>query len=157
MSIHWYVKGYVVVVMLLTLFNMAIGTHTLIPTTFLWCVSIRLHTLSLSLSLLARFFWNTAEIACGSDDFDILCVAVQKAGLAETLGGPGPFTVFAPNDAGFRKLLGEKPLTAALNTLSTETLADLLLYHVVAGDEIYFDELGCEHPLTMANGEKTWT
>jgi uncharacterized surface protein with fasciclin (FAS1) repeats len=31
--------------------------------------------------------------------FNTLVAAVKAAGLAETLSGPGPFTVFAPTDA----------------------------------------------------------
>ncbi len=40
------------------------------------------------------------EIAAGDDRFSTLVTAVTTAGLAETLSGPGPFTVYAPlNDA----------------------------------------------------------
>ncbi|MEL6708226.1 MAG: fasciclin domain-containing protein, partial [Pseudomonadota bacterium] len=33
-----------------------------------------------------------------------LVAAVKAAGLVETLQSPGPFTIFAPTDAGFAKL-----------------------------------------------------
>ena len=40
------------------------------------------------------------EIAAGDERFSTLVTAVTAAGLAETLSGPGPFTVSAPlNDA----------------------------------------------------------
>jgi Fasciclin domain len=43
---------------------------------------------------------NIVEIAAGDERFSTLVAAVTAAGLAETLAGPGPFTVFAPvNDA----------------------------------------------------------
>lgn len=78
------------------------------------------------------------------------------AGLADTLAGPGSLTVFAPTDSGFHKLLGDDPIKAIMG-LSKETLTDLLLYHVVVDHALYFDDLGCDHSLTMANGKKTWT
>ena len=41
------------------------------------------------------------EIAAGNPDFSTLVAAVQAAGLAEALSGPGPITVFAPTNAAF--------------------------------------------------------
>jgi uncharacterized surface protein with fasciclin (FAS1) repeats len=41
------------------------------------------------------------DIAVANPDLTILVTAIQAAGLAETLSGEGPFTVFAPsNEAG---------------------------------------------------------
>ena len=39
---------------------------------------------------------NIVEIALADERFTTLVAAVSAAGLAETLQGPGPFTVFAP-------------------------------------------------------------
>merc|ERR1712002_918231 len=55
---------------------------------------------------------------------------VVKAGLAETLSGVGPFTVFAPDNYAFARLPAD--LVATLNT-DTELLKKVLLYHVVSG------------------------
>merc|ERR1711973_657047 len=55
---------------------------------------------------------------------------VVKAGLAETLSGPGPFTVFAPDNNAFAKL--PKSLVDAL-TGDIELLKKVLLYHVIPG------------------------
>merc|ERR1711962_670678 len=55
---------------------------------------------------------------------------VVKAGLAETLSGPGPFTIFAPDNNAFAKL--PKSLVNAL-TSDVELLKKVLLYHVVPG------------------------
>lgn len=41
------------------------------------------------------------DVVSSNSDFTILKAAVVKAGLATTLSGAGPFTVFAPNDAAF--------------------------------------------------------
>ncbi len=57
---------------------------------------------------------------------------MEKAGLVDTLKGEGPFTVFAPTDAAFNKLLTEMNITAE-QLLARKDLKDILLYHVVQG------------------------
>ncbi|RYI20064.1 MAG: fasciclin domain-containing protein, partial [Acetobacteraceae bacterium] len=47
---------------------------------------------------------NIVENAVNSADHTTLVAAVQAAGLAETLSGEGPFTVFAPTNEAFAKL-----------------------------------------------------
>jgi len=44
------------------------------------------------------------SIVVANPDFDTLEAAVIAAGLADTLAGAGPFTVFAPTDAAFEAL-----------------------------------------------------
>ena len=56
--------------------------------------------------------------------------AIQAAGLADTLNGQGPFTVFAPTDEAFAKL-PEGTVDKLLK--DTPKLKNILLYHVVAG------------------------
>ncbi len=58
---------------------------------------------------------------------------MQKAGLAETLSGPGPFTVFAPTNDAFVKLLA-KLGAKSLDDIPVATLKAVLLDHVVAGE-----------------------
>ncbi len=75
---------------------------------------------------------NIVENAAGSADHTTLVAAVKAAGLAETLSGAGPFTVFAPTNEAFAKL----PAGAVDNLLKPEMKKDLtsvLTYHVVAG------------------------
>lgn len=70
------------------------------------------------------------EVAIGSPDHTTLVAAVKAAGLAETLSGPGPFTVFAPTNAAFAKL----PPGTVESLLLPENKAKLvaiLTYHVV--------------------------
>merc|ERR1740124_1029940 len=55
---------------------------------------------------------------------------VVKAGLAETLSGPGPFTVFAPSNDAFAKLPSD--LVATLMG-DVELLKKVLLFHVTSG------------------------
>ena len=72
------------------------------------------------------------ENAANSKDHTTLVAAVKAAGLADTLSGPGPFTVFAPTNAAFAKL----PAGTVDTLLKPENKAQLtgiLTYHVVAG------------------------
>jgi transforming growth factor-beta-induced protein len=75
---------------------------------------------------------SIVEIAVGNPDFSILVAALQKANLVEALSAPGPFTVFAPTNAAFEKLLGELGITAE-QLLDSPDLASILLYHVAEG------------------------
>ena len=72
------------------------------------------------------------DIAAGNPDFSTLVAAVQAAGLAETLSGPGPFTVFAPTNAAFAAL-PEGTLDSLLLPENKDQLTQILTYHVVAG------------------------
>ena len=47
---------------------------------------------------------TVVDVAAGDENFSTLVTAVQTAGLAETLSGQGPFTVFAPVDDAFAAL-----------------------------------------------------
>jgi uncharacterized surface protein with fasciclin (FAS1) repeats len=72
------------------------------------------------------------ENAVNSADHTTLVAAVTAAGLAETLSGPGPFTVFAPTNAAFAKLPAGTVDTLVLPE-NRETLTKILTYHVVPG------------------------
>ncbi len=73
------------------------------------------------------------EIAASNPDFSTLVAAVKAAGLAETLSGPGPYTVFAPTNEAFKKLPAGT-LDTLLQPANKAKLAAILTYHVVAGD-----------------------
>merc|ERR1712111_152528 len=74
---------------------------------------------------------------------------VVKAGLAETLSGPGPFTVFAPDNAAFAKLPAD--LVATLSG-DTELLKKVLLFHVLSGNVMSKD---VTNDLSVASVEGT--
>lgn len=76
---------------------------------------------------------NIVEVASGNDDFSTLVAAVSAAGLAETLQGEGPFTVFAPTDAAFAALPAGT-VDSLLLPENKDKLVDILTYHVVAGN-----------------------
>jgi uncharacterized surface protein with fasciclin (FAS1) repeats len=72
------------------------------------------------------------EVASANPDFSTLVSAVQAAGLAETLSGAGPFTVFAPTNEAFAAL-PPGTLDSLLLPENKQQLADILTYHVVSG------------------------
>lgn len=81
---------------------------------------------------------TVVAIAAGNPDFTTLVAAVKAAGLAETLSGTGPFTIFAPTNAAFAKL----PAGTVETLLKPENkakLASILTYHVVAGKVLAAD------------------
>lgn len=72
------------------------------------------------------------EVAQGNADFSTLVSAVTSADLGGTLGGAGPFTVFAPTNAAFEKV----PAATRDSLMAPAGKADLtkiLTYHVVPG------------------------
>lgn len=86
---------------------------------------------------------SIVDIAIADGRFTTLVTAIQAAGLAETLSGEGPFTVFAPTDDAFAAL----PAGTLDNLLLPENkqqLADILLYHVVPGKVMAADVAGLD-------------
>ncbi len=71
-------------------------------------------------------------VADKAGSFKTLLAAVKAAGLAETLSGEGPFTVFAPSDAAFAKI-PEATLKDLLKPENKDKLVAILTYHVVPG------------------------
>ena len=71
-------------------------------------------------------------VAAGDKRFSTLVTLVKQAGLAKTLSGKGPFTVFAPTNAAFAKLKQTAPDTFAAVTSDKALLAKVLTYHVLA-------------------------
>lgn len=79
---------------------------------------------------------NIVETAVSAGSFNTLVAAVQAAGLADTLSGPGPFTVFAPTDDAFAKL----PAGTVESLLGDiPKLTKILTYHVVSGKVLAAD------------------
>ncbi len=93
------------------------------------------------------------DVAAGNPNFSTLVAAVKAAGLAETLSGEGPFTVFAPTNAAFEKLPAGT-VDGLLKPENLEKLKGLLTYHVVAGK---FDAAAVTDAITKGNGKYTVT
>jgi len=73
---------------------------------------------------------NVVQTAIAAGTFKTLASLLQTAGLAGTLEGKGPFTVFAPTDAAFAKVPKATLASLAKNKVK---LRAVLLYHVVKG------------------------
>jgi uncharacterized surface protein with fasciclin (FAS1) repeats len=76
---------------------------------------------------------NVVKIAQSDPQFSILVEAIIAAKLDGTLSGTGPFTVFAPTNDAFAKLLAELQITKAALLADTVLLPKVLTYHVVRG------------------------
>jgi uncharacterized surface protein with fasciclin (FAS1) repeats len=85
------------------------------------------------------------EIAAGSPDHTTLVAAVKAAGLAETLSGSGPFTVFAPTNAAFAKLPAGT-VESLLKPENKDKLVAILTYHVVPAKVMAADVKSGEAP-----------
>ena len=96
-------------------------------------------------------------------DYDLLVQAVTATGLAPVLSDTSRrFTVFAPNDRAFLRLVtdltGTAPASeaAALTTITTaltlDQISNVLLYHVVPDRSLGPIKVLTSRSLTMANG-----
>ncbi len=90
---------------------------------------------------------DIVDTAIGAGQFRVLVEALAAAELVEALKGPGPFTVFAPNDEAFARL-PEGTLQALLEPENRAQLTDILTYHVISGELL----LGNRRPETLEGG-----
>ena len=88
--------------------------------------------LALSLGSPAAHAADIVDTAVSNGSFKTLVAAVQAAGLAETLKGAGPFTVFAPTDEAFAALPAGT-VDDLLKPENKDKLTKILTYHVVSG------------------------
>lgn len=79
----------------------------------------------------ADFFKNNYE-------FRLLYAAIQKAGLTDSLNGPGPFTIFAPTDNAFNLAGFHSPADFA--TISPDSLRFLIKYHIL-NRRLFFSDI----------------
>lgn len=73
---------------------------------------------------------DVVDTAIHSGSFNTLAQALKAADLADTLKGPGPFTVFAPTDEAFRQL-PPGTLEVLMKPENKEQLRSILTYHIV--------------------------
>jgi uncharacterized surface protein with fasciclin (FAS1) repeats len=71
---------------------------------------------------------NVAEVIAADPDLSTLSKLIREAGLAPTLSGAGPFTVFAPNNAAFQAVPAKTMDELAKNK---QLLSQVLTHHVV--------------------------
>ncbi|NUQ85643.1 MAG: fasciclin domain-containing protein [Anaerolineales bacterium] len=96
------------------------------------------------------------DIAAADERFSTLVAAVTAAGLAETLSGEGPFTVFAPTNDAFAALPAGT-LDSLLLPENKQQLTDILLYHVVSGKVMAADVVGLSAAPTALGKDITIT
>jgi uncharacterized surface protein with fasciclin (FAS1) repeats len=89
------------------------------------------------------------DVARSAGSFKTLLAAVEAAGLAETLSGAGPFTVFAPTDEAFAKI-PKADLDALL--ADKAALTAVLTYHVIPGKNLAKD-VATMSKATTVNGK----
>jgi len=94
---------------------------------------------------------TVVDVAASNDDFSTLVTAVDSAGLAETLSGDGPFTVFAPVNDAFAAL-PPGTLDSLLLPENQDQLTAVLTYHVVP-QEAMADDLTDGMTVTTVQGQ----
>lgn len=94
-----------------------------------------------------------ASLAGGSPaEFTMLAAALAQAGLGDTFGTAGPFTVFAPTDAAF--MAAGFADVAAINATAPEALVPILTHHVVEPNVYIFStDLTDDLQAPMLNGQ----
>ncbi len=90
------------------------------------------------------------ELASADADLSNLKAAIDKAGLAGTLGASGSFTVFAPSNAAFSQFLADNGF-ASLNDVPTAALKEILLNHVLAS-KVMAAQVTTGYVSTLAKG-----
>ena len=97
---------------------------------------------------------SLVDVAVANGSFTTLVSALQSTGLDTTLANlDSEFTVFAPTDAAFAKLPA-----GTLESLTTEQLSNILLYHVLPGTVLADGAMSVaqsmENKVAMANGSE---
>jgi uncharacterized surface protein with fasciclin (FAS1) repeats len=101
------------------------------------------------------------------NDYDILVQALIATGLDKVLADTSKtYTVFAPNDRAFERLVtdltGKAPtseaaaLTTITSTFTAAQISNILLYHVVAGKRLGAVQVVFSRSITMANGGRIY-
>ena len=91
-----------------------------------------------------------ATAASNNPVLSTLVSAVMQAGLADTLNGEGPFTIFAPTNDAFAAI---PPADLEGVLADADLLSSILTYHVVAGERLTASELATAGELTTVAGE----
>jgi uncharacterized surface protein with fasciclin (FAS1) repeats len=93
---------------------------------------------------------DIVQTAKAAGQFKTLTALLKQAGLAKTLKGKGPFTVFAPTDKAFAKVP-----KATLDALAADKakLRAVLLYHV-ANRKLTAKKIVKRHSIKTLNGQR---
>jgi uncharacterized surface protein with fasciclin (FAS1) repeats len=91
-----------------------------------------------------------ATAASNNPVLSTLVSAVMEAGLADTLNGEGPFTIFAPTNDAFAAL---PPADLQAVLADKDLLTSILTYHVVAGESLTASDLASAGEATTVEGD----
>ncbi|MFH2002157.1 MAG: fasciclin domain-containing protein [Planctomycetota bacterium] len=94
---------------------------------------------------------NLVEKVDQTGTLSTLLIALDAADLTGVLEGPGPFTIFAPNDEAFDRLPSSM-LSFLLEPRNKKRLQQILKYHVVPGKYMAADVLNMTSAPTL-NGQ----
>ena len=89
-----------------------------------------------------------ADIVCSDVELTDLCESLINFDILLLLDGiysPSNWTIFAPTDEAFLAIADLE------SELSSEQLGDILLFHAIQFQKLYFDDLQCTEKLPMAN------
>lgn len=84
--------------------------------------------------------------------YSTLSAAIAKAELVTALNASGPFTLFAPNDAAFEQFMAQVNGAfgwTSLDDIPAQVLRDVLMYHVVADENIPSGDVDGIEPATL--------
>jgi uncharacterized surface protein with fasciclin (FAS1) repeats len=109
--------------------------------------------LALMVSTSATKAADIVDTAVAAGSFKTLVAAVTAADLVGTLKSPGPFTVFAPTDAAFKKL-PKGTVASLLKPENKAKLVKILTYHVVPGRVMAADVAGKTAAVATVEGGK---
>ena len=96
---------------------------------------------------------DIVDTAVAAGSFKTLVAAVTAAGLAATLKGAGPFTVFAPSDDAFAKLPAGT-VDTLVKPENKQKLTAILMLHVLPGKVMAADVAGKKMTPASAGGEQ---
>ena len=96
---------------------------------------------------------DIVDTAVAAGSFKTLVAVVTAAGLADTLKGAGPFTVFAPSDDAFAKL-PSGTVDELVKPENKSRLSAILTLHVIPGKVMAADAMGKKLSPASVNGEK---
>ena len=136
---------------------MFVENYTMGDQTITGCYNTITHQVSnISAAECGAYMWtpavNIAMTAQATTIHTALVAALGAADLVSTLSGETEYTVFAPSDEAFAAA------GIDLDTFDTDeeiaALADILLYHVVAGTTLSTDLAAGANTVTAANGDE---
>ncbi len=93
---------------------------------------------------------NITDIAGDNGNYSLLVDALAQVNLVSTLQGDGPFTVLAPDNAAFGRLLNALNVSN-LAEIDNSVLTNVLLNHVISGN-VRSTDLNMGYVNTLANG-----